>query len=84
MIQQSLYPQCYVRWINSALFRHRSTLTSIRTQEYAKYGTERQKIEHHGKWLKDAIDRNIHKLLCDLDMSWKVLNKSISEKESEL
>jgi hypothetical protein len=44
-----------------ALFRHRSTLTLIRTQEYAKYGTERQKIEHHGKWLKDSKDFNFNK-----------------------
>jgi hypothetical protein len=71
IIQQSLYPQCYVRRINSV-------------QESFKYETERQKIEHHGKWLKDSIDRNIHKLLCDLDMSWKVLNKSISDEENNL
>ena len=67
-----------------ALFRHMSMLKSLRTQECFKYETERQKIEHHGKWLKDSIDRNIHKLSCDLDMSWKVLNKSISDEENNL
>jgi hypothetical protein len=67
-----------------AIFRHMSTLKSIRTEEGFKYETERQKIEHHGKWLKDSIDRSIHKLLCDLDMSWKVLNKSISDEENNL
>lgn len=67
-----------------AIFRHTSMLKSLRTQESFKYETEKQKIVNHGKWLKDSIDRNIHKLLCDLDMSWKVLNKFISEEENKL
>lgn len=65
-----------------AIFRHVSNLQSLRTHESFKYEIEREKIEHHGKWLKDSIDRTIHKLLCDLDMSWKVLQKTISEEEN--